>query len=74
MQQRGREQVEAHRQWAANQWHNQSQMFMQYQPLLMPQPQVMYQTPTHMGLYEYREEVRQQQQVQYHPSYVYHSY
>ena len=73
MQQRGREQVEAHRQWAANQWQNQAQMFMQYQPLLMPQAQVFYQPPMNMGLYEYHEEVRQRQ-IQYHPSYAYHSY
>ena len=67
------EQVEAHQQWAANQWQNQAQMFMQYQPLLMPQPQVFYQPPMNMGLYEYHEEVRQRQ-IQYHPSYAYHSY
>jgi hypothetical protein len=69
MQQRGREQVQAHRQWAANQWQQHANMILQYPTQLTTPSLVVYHQPVTTS-YVQRQEYRQQR-VQYNPTFVY---
>jgi len=69
MQQRGKEQLQAHQQWAANQWQQHANMFLQYPTQLTAPSLVFYHQPvttSYIQTQEYR-----QQQIQYNPQFVY---
>lgn len=68
MQQRGKEQVQAHRQWAANQWQQHTNMFLQYPAQLTTPSLVVYHQPVTRS-YVQKQEYRQQ--VQYNPRFIY---
>ena len=75
IQQRGREQVAAHQQWAANQWQQHALMMMQYgsQPFVPSLPFYFPTTTTNTaGSYVHHE--INEQRVQYNSSYVYPMY
>lgn len=75
MQQRGREQVAAHQEWAANQWQQHANMMMQFPMPMATPPLVVYHQPVTMNSASYveRREIRQQH-VQYNPGFVYRLY
>jgi hypothetical protein len=75
MQQRGRQQVQAHQQWAATQWNQHANMFLQYPTQLTTPSLVVYHPPITMNTAAYvqRQEIRQEQ-VHYNPGYVYPFY
>jgi hypothetical protein len=68
MQQRGREQLQAHQQWAANQWQQHANMFLQYPTQLTTPSLIVYHPPvttSYVQTQEYR------QQVQYNSTFMY---
>lgn len=71
MQQRGREQVQAHQQWAANLWQQHSNMFLHYPQQLTTPSLVVYHPPTVMNTAAYVETQEYRQQIQYNPTIVY---
>jgi len=71
LQERGREHVRAHQQWAAQQWQQHANMFSQASTQLVapPQPQfIVYQQPATTTFVETKQ--YQQRQVQYAPTTV----
>ncbi len=74
MQKRGKEQVQAHRQWAANQWQQHANMFLQYPTQLTTPSLIFYHQPvtSYIQTQEYRQTQEfRHQQVQYNPTFVY---
>ncbi|CAM2710347.1 unnamed protein product [Rotaria socialis] len=73
MQQQGREQLQAHQQWAANLWQQHANMYSQSPMQLTAPSMLVYHQPIvmHTASYVERQEYQQQQQVQYNPTYVY---
>ncbi|CAF0833651.1 unnamed protein product [Rotaria sp. Silwood1] len=81
LQQRNREQLQAHQQWAANQWQQHANMFLQYPtqlpitPLVAYQPSVTMNRAAYVQRHEYRQQHHRQQyhqqHMQYSPAYVY---
>ncbi len=68
MQQRGREQLQAHQQWAANQWQQHANMFLQFPTQLTTPSLIVYHQPvttSYVQTHEYR------QQAQYNQTYMY---
>jgi hypothetical protein len=75
MQRRGRQRVQAHQQWAANQWQQHANMFLQYPTQLTTPSLVIYHPPATANTTSYiqRQEYREQR-VQYNPTFVYPFY
>jgi hypothetical protein len=70
MQQRSNEQLQAHRQWAANQWQQHANMFLQYPTQFTTPSYIVYHQPVTTS-YVQTQEYRQQQQVRYNPTFFY---
>ncbi|CAF0825887.1 unnamed protein product [Adineta ricciae] len=72
MQQRGREQVQATRQWAVNQWQQHTNMFTPFPTQLTTPTLVVCHQPTTTNITEYvqKQEYREQQ-IHYNPTYIY---
>ncbi|CAF1362034.1 unnamed protein product [Rotaria sordida] len=68
IQQRNREQMQAHQQWAANLWQQNSNRFLQYPTQLTTSPLVVYHPPVAMNTaaYAQRHEYHQQHRQEYH--------
>lgn len=67
MQQRGIEQLQAHQQWAANQWHQHANMFLPISTQLTAPSLVVYHPP--VTTYVQKQEFRQR--TQYNQAYAY---
>jgi hypothetical protein len=71
LQQRGREQVQAHRQWAANQWQQHANLFLQYPTQLTTPALIVHHPPVTMNTNSYVETQEYRQRVYYNPTFVY---
>jgi hypothetical protein len=71
LQQRGREQVQAYRQLAANQWQQHANLFLQYPAQLTTPSLIIHHPPVTMNATSYVETQEYRQRVQYNPTFVY---